>query len=119
MPERFTNQPGFRNCATPISAKNMSTRTRSAGLIELNTVGLIILQVPHGLAAPLRRPGCVSGRGEPQPLRSISGTLAQCSLVRVVKEELITVGIIDGQEPVTPRPFLDRNALALEFRAKR
>jgi hypothetical protein len=49
----------------------------------------------------------------------ISNNLARCSLVRIVKEELIAVGIIDHQEPVTPRTLLDRNALGLEFRAQR
>src|SRR5271168_1115176 len=48
-----------------------------------------------------------------------SSLIAGCSLVRVVEEELITVGIIDHQETVAPRTVLDRNALALEFRAQR
>src|SRR5271154_6119441 len=48
-----------------------------------------------------------------------SSLIAGCSLVRVVEEELIAVGIIDHQETVAPRTFLDRNALGLEFRAQR
>src|SRR5271165_2656512 len=43
----------------------------------------------------------------------------ECSLVRIVEEELIAVGIIDHQKPVAPRTLLDRNALGLEFRAQR
>src|SRR6266404_50487 len=52
-------------------------------------------------------------------LRFTSNSLAGCSLVRIVEEELIAVGIIDYQEPVSPRTLLDRNALGLEFRAQR
>src|SRR2546427_8900591 len=40
-------------------------------------------------------------------------------LVRIVEEELIAVGIIDYQEPVSRRTLLDRNALGFEFRAQR
>src|SRR6516225_2200908 len=60
--------------------------------------------IPHGIPASLRRCRRVSRR---------------CSLVRVVEEELIAVGIIDHQEPVAPRTLLDRNALGLEFRMQR
>src|SRR5438034_7192711 len=52
-------------------------------------------------------------------LRFICKSLAGCSIARIVEEELIAVGIIDHQEPVTPRTLLDRNALGLEFRAQR
>src|SRR2546429_5700378 len=52
-------------------------------------------------------------------LRFTSNSLAGCSLVRIVEEELIAVGIIDYQEPVSPRTLLDRNALGFEFRAQR
>src|ERR1700682_3890704 len=57
--------------------------------------------------------------GAPRPLPFISSNLAGCSLVRIVEEELIAVGIVDHQEPVAPRTLLDRNALGLEFRAQR
>src|ERR1700730_14668492 len=57
--------------------------------------------------------------GAPGPLRFVSTNLAGCSLVRIVEEELIAVGIIDHQEPVAPRTLLDRNALSLEFPAQR
>src|SRR2546429_6832560 len=60
------------------------------------------------------RPCGAAGR-----LLFISNHLARCSLVRIVKEELIAVGIIDHREPVTPQTLLDRNALGLEFRAQR
>src|SRR5437762_6193569 len=60
------------------------------------------------------RPCGAAGR-----LLFISNNLARCSLVRIVKEELIAVGIIDHQEPVAPRTLLDRNALGLELRAQR
>src|SRR5258708_878039 len=53
------------------------------------------------------------------PLRLIFSSLAGCRLGRIVKEELIAVGIIDHQEPVAPRTFLDWSALGLEFRAQR
>jgi hypothetical protein len=49
----------------------------------------------------------------------ISSNLAGRSLVRIVEEELIAVGIIDHQEPVAPGTLLDRNALGLEFGAQR
>src|SRR5271170_4102010 len=49
----------------------------------------------------------------------ISSNFAGCSLVRIVEEELIAVGIIDHQEPVAPRTLLDRDAFGLEFRAQR
>ena len=52
-------------------------------------------------------------------LRFTSNSLAGCSLVRIIEEELIAVGIIDYQEPVSPRTLLDRNALGFEFRAQR
>ena len=48
-----------------------------------------------------------------------SSNLAGGSLVRIVEEELIAVGIVDHQEPVAPRTILDRNALGLEFGAQR
>src|ERR1700730_17925697 len=57
--------------------------------------------------------------GAPGPLRFVSTNLAGRSLVRIVEEELIAVGIIDHQEPVAPRTLLDRNAPGLEFRAER
>src|ERR1035438_2311879 len=41
------------------------------------------------------------------------------SLVGIVEEELIAVGIIDHQEPVAPPTLLDRNAFGLELRAQR
>src|SRR5947209_12876626 len=40
-------------------------------------------------------------------------------LFRVVKEELITVGVVDHQEPVAPPTLLDWNAFGLEFCAQR
>src|SRR5262249_25151864 len=49
----------------------------------------------------------------------IPNDLARCSLVRIVEEELIAVGIIDHQKSVAPRTLFDRNALGLEFRAQR
>src|ERR1700685_790253 len=52
-------------------------------------------------------------------LRFIANSLAGRILGRVVEEELIAVGIIDHQEAIAPRTFLDRNALGLEFRAQR
>src|SRR6204780_5896744 len=51
-------------------------------------------------------------------LRFIANSLAGRSLGRVVEEELIAVGIVNHQEAVAPRTFLDRNALGLEFRAQ-
>src|SRR5215470_11921862 len=47
---------------------------------------------------PLSVPQCWRGGR----LRFISKSLAGCSLVRIVEEELIAVGIIDHQEPVAP-----------------
>jgi len=73
----------------------------------------------HGIAASLRRHYRASRRGEAGRLCFISSSLAGCSLARIVEEELIAVGIIDHQEPVTPRTLLDRNAHGLEFRAQR
>src|SRR6202453_2692987 len=52
-------------------------------------------------------------------LRFIFNSLAGRSLGRVVEEELIAVGIVDHQEAVAPRTFLDRNTLGLEFGAQR
>src|SRR5437899_3771871 len=52
-------------------------------------------------------------------LRFISKSLAGRSLVRIVEEELIAVGIIDHQEPVAPPAFLDRSALAFEISPQR
>src|SRR5882672_3880265 len=52
-------------------------------------------------------------------LRYIFNNLAGCSLVRIVEEELIAVGIIDHQKAVAPRTLLNRNVLGLEFRAQR
>src|ERR1700754_4605658 len=49
----------------------------------------------------------------------ISGNPGGRSLTRIVEEELIAVGIIDHQEPVTPRTILDQNAPGLEFAAQR
>jgi hypothetical protein len=57
--------------------------------------------------------------GAPRRLRFTSYSLAGCSLVRIVEEELIAVGIIDHQKPVSPRTLLDGNALGFEFRAQR
>src|SRR6516164_7913822 len=42
-----------------------------------------------------------------------------CSLARIVEEELITVWIIDHQEPVAPGTLLHRNSPGFEFRAQR
>jgi hypothetical protein len=53
------------------------------------------------------------------PLLCISSGLAGRSLVRTGEKELITVGIIDHQEPVAPRTLLDGNAPGLELRAQR
>ena len=47
--------------------------------------------------------------------RLISDKLFGCTLARVVEEELIAIGIIDHQEPVTPRTALDGNALGLQL----
>src|SRR5258708_5160671 len=46
-------------------------------------------------------------------------SLAGSSLVRIVEEELIAVGIIDHQEPVTPPAVLDRSALGFELSPQR
>src|SRR6266481_5690988 len=48
-------------------------------------------------------------------LRFISKSLAGYSLVRIVEEELIAVGIVDHQEPVAPPAVLDRSAPGFEF----
>src|SRR5579864_790596 len=45
--------------------------------------------------------------------------MSGCGLGWIVEKELITVWIIDHQEPVAPRALLHRNALGLEFRAQR
>ena len=52
-------------------------------------------------------------------LRFISKSLAGCSLVRIVEEELIAVGIIDHQKPVAPPAVLDRSALGFELSPQR
>jgi len=41
-----------------------------------------------------------------------------CSFGRIVKEELIAVGIIDHQEPIAPRTLLHRHASGLKFPAQ-
>src|SRR5579883_1714644 len=41
-----------------------------------------------------------------------------CSLARIVEEELIAIGIVDHNTPVTPRTFLNRNTPGLELRAQ-
>jgi len=41
-----------------------------------------------------------------------------CNLVRIIEEELIAIGIVDDQEPITPRTLLNRNAPSLKFHAK-
>src|SRR5579871_40288 len=43
------------------------------------------------------------------------GTVVGYSFARIGEEELITVGIIDHQEPVAPRALLNRNALGFKF----
>src|SRR5580658_1278691 len=59
----------------------------------------------------------VNGRGM-TALRSVSSGLAWCGLVRIVEEELIAVRVVDHQEPITPRTFLDCNAFGLKFGAQ-
>ncbi len=44
--------------------------------------------------------------GAARQLYFISNNVAGCSLVRIVEEELIAVGIIDDQETVAPRTVL-------------
>jgi hypothetical protein len=52
-------------------------------------------------------------------LHCISNNLVGCSLVRIVEEELIAVGIIDNQKPVAPPAVLDRSAFGFEFSPQR
>jgi hypothetical protein len=44
---------------------------------------------------------------------AVATTLTNNKPSLLVEEELITIGIIDHQEPVAPRTFFDRNALGL------
>src|SRR5579859_1941406 len=64
-----------------------------------------------GLAAPW---GCSIGRAY-----LAVGSSETVSLFWIVEEELIAVGIVDHQQPISPRTLLDRSAFGLEFRAQR
>src|ERR1700750_2223341 len=57
--------------------------------------------------------------GEDRASISAHRNLAGCSLIGIVEEELMAVGIIYHQEPISPRTFLYWNALGFEFCAQR
>src|SRR6185437_9709083 len=52
-------------------------------------------------------------------LHCIVNSLAGCSLVRIVEEKLISVGIIDHQKAVAPPAVLDWSAQGFEFSPQR
>src|ERR1700735_322875 len=96
---------------TPNLSPSCSFALLKAWMLD-ECIGLIYIK---GMSRTLSRvPARAGGRSH-----FVSNNLAGCSLVRIVEEELIAVGIVDYQEPVAPRTLLDRNALGLEFRAQR
>ena len=50
---------------------------------------------------------------DPAVNRDVAQSCSGGSLIRIVEEELIAVGIIDHEEAVAPRTLLDRNVLGL------
>src|SRR5277367_920858 len=85
------------------SGNNTTLESRAANLIVTNRYTLIYKYRMARYLGLLRADGRQRGVG----------------LLRVVEEKLIAVGIIDHQQPVAPRAFLDLYALGFEFRAQR
>src|SRR5437016_3425153 len=98
-----------RIMAHPLSVSQ--TKTTESGLAEVSQPKLSALSLFDSRYLDLCFSLIQDKRGR--------GDMSGCALGWIVEKQLITVWVIDHQDPVSPRALLHRNPLGLEFRTQR